>query len=101
MPNFPHYKQLDAMDCGPTCLRIVAKYYGKSYSLQYLRSRSYITREGVSMLGIREAANTPTIYINGYNFPNQYEYSDMEYYIEDIKSLTRESKRQEACVNCK
>lgn len=56
MRKFPHYKQLDAMDCGPTCLRMVAKYYGKSYSLQYLRSRSYITREGVSMLGISEAA---------------------------------------------
>jgi ATP-binding cassette subfamily B protein len=56
MSKFPHYTQLDAMDCGPTCLRMVAKYYGKSYSLQYLRSRSYLTREGVSMLGISEAA---------------------------------------------
>ena len=56
MTTFPHYKQLDVMDCGPTCLRMVAKYYGKSYSLQYLRSHSYITREGVSMLGISEAA---------------------------------------------
>jgi len=35
--TFPHYKQLDAMDCGPTCLRMVAKSYGKSYSLQTLR----------------------------------------------------------------
>ncbi len=49
MRKFVHYKQLDAMDCGPTCLRMVAKYYGKTYTLQYLRSRSYITREGVSM----------------------------------------------------
>jgi len=56
MRKFPHYKQLDAMDCGPTCLRMVAKYYGKSYSLQYLRNRSYISREWVSMLGISEAA---------------------------------------------
>ena len=56
MSKFPHYKQLDAMDCSPTCLRMVAKHYGKSYSLQYLRGRSYITREGVSMLGISEAA---------------------------------------------
>lgn len=30
MPNFPHYKQLDSMDCGPTCLRMVAKYYGEA-----------------------------------------------------------------------
>jgi ATP-binding cassette, subfamily B, bacterial len=55
---FPQYRQLDAMDCGPTCLRMVAKYYGKSYSLEYLRELSYITREGVSLLGISEAAET-------------------------------------------
>jgi ATP-binding cassette, subfamily B, bacterial len=66
MPKFPHYKQLDAMDCGPTCLRMVAKYYGKSYSLQYLRSRSYITREGVSMLGISEAAENIGFRTRGY-----------------------------------
>ena len=54
--NFPHYLQLDAMDCGPSCLRMVAKYYGKSYTLQTLRERCFITREGVSMLGISDAA---------------------------------------------
>lgn len=31
MPKFPIYSQLDAMDCGPTCLRMIAKYYGRSY----------------------------------------------------------------------
>lgn len=66
MSKFPHYKQLDAMDCGPTCLRMVAKYYGKSYSLQYLRGRSYITREGVSMLGISEAAENIGFRTKGY-----------------------------------
>jgi len=55
---FPLYRQLDTMDCGPTCLRMVAKYYGKSYSLEYLRERSYITREGVSLTGISDAAET-------------------------------------------
>lgn len=64
--SFPHYRQLDAMDCGPTCLRMVAKYYGKSYSLQYLRSNSYITREGVSMLGISEAAENIGFRTKGY-----------------------------------
>ena len=34
---FPHYQQLDSMDCGPSCLRMIAKYYGRSYSLQNLR----------------------------------------------------------------
>lgn len=53
---FPHYIQLDAMDCGPTCLRMISKYYGRRYNLQFLRERSHITREGVSMLGISEAA---------------------------------------------
>ena len=54
--SFPHYTQLDAMDCGPTCLRMIAKHYGRSYSLQTLREKSFITREGVSMLGISDAA---------------------------------------------
>lgn len=53
---FPFYKQLDAMDCGPTCLRMIAKHYGKSYSLDFLRQHAHITREGVSLLGISEAA---------------------------------------------
>lgn len=52
----PFYPQLDAMDCGAACLRMVAKYYGKSYLLEYLREHTYITREGVSLLGISEAA---------------------------------------------
>ncbi len=50
--------QMDAMDCGPTCLRMIAKFYGKSYSLQTLRERSYITREGVSLLGTSDAAES-------------------------------------------
>ena len=54
--NFPFHKQLDAMDCGPTCLKMVAEHYGRKYSLQKLRSKSFITREGVSMLGISDAA---------------------------------------------
>lgn len=53
---FPHYRQLDSADCGPTCLRMIAKYYGRNYSAQYLRELSFITREGVSMLGISDAA---------------------------------------------
>lgn len=46
------------MDCGPTCLRMVAKFYGRSYSLQFLRERCHITREGVSLLGISDAAES-------------------------------------------
>jgi ATP-binding cassette subfamily B protein len=58
MPSFPFVKQLDAMDCGPTSLCMIAKYYGKSYSQQTLRERSFITREGVSMLGTSDAAES-------------------------------------------
>lgn len=58
MKSFPHYRQLDAMDCGPTCLRMIAKHYGKEYSLETLRKRSFITRAGVSMLGISDAAES-------------------------------------------
>lgn len=56
MKNFPLYIQLDSMDCGPTCLRMIAKYYGRRFSLQYLREQCFITRLGVSMLGISDAA---------------------------------------------
>ena len=56
--SFPHYTQLDAMDCGPTCLRMVARHYGRHYTLQTLREKSFITREGVSMLGISDAAES-------------------------------------------
>ncbi|MBK6902643.1 MAG: peptidase domain-containing ABC transporter [Saprospirales bacterium] len=56
LDTFPHFYQLDALDCGPASLQIVAKYYGKDYALQYLREHSHIDREGVSMKGIIEAA---------------------------------------------
>lgn len=58
LKKFPHYKQHDMMDCGPTCLRIVAKHYGKNYTLQTLRDKCYKDREGVSMLGISDAAES-------------------------------------------
>lgn len=54
--NFPFYKQPDAKDCGPTCLRIISKYYSKSIPLQQIRDLSETTREGSSLLGLSEAA---------------------------------------------
>ncbi len=44
------------MDCGPSCLRMIAKHYGRGYSLETIRKQSQINREGVSLLGISEAA---------------------------------------------
>lgn len=54
--KFPFYHQLDQMDCGPTCLRIIAKYYGKDIEIHTLRKYCEINREGVSLLGLSEAA---------------------------------------------
>jgi ATP-binding cassette subfamily B protein len=51
------YPQHDQMDCGPACLAMVSSHYGKDFGLQYLRDKSFITREGVSLLGISEAAD--------------------------------------------
>lgn len=54
--SYKYYRQLDYMDCGPTCLKMAAAHYGKEYSMDFLRANAYITRQGVSMLGISEAA---------------------------------------------
>ncbi|MGN7865847.1 peptidase domain-containing ABC transporter [Chryseobacterium sp. 22458] len=48
--------QHDQMDCGPACLAMIASHYGKDIGLQHLRDKSFITREGVSLQGIKEAA---------------------------------------------
>lgn len=56
--NFHFYKQPDMMDCGPTCLRMVAKHYGRNISLQALRERTQIGKGGVNLLGIGEAAES-------------------------------------------
>lgn len=58
MKKFTHYHQHDAMDCGPTCLRMVAKHHGKNFSIQSLRDNSYLSREGVSLFGISKAAES-------------------------------------------
>ena len=50
MFKFPHYTQHDTMDCGPTCLRIIAKYYGKTYTLQTLRDNAHRSEEHTSEL---------------------------------------------------
>lgn len=50
--------QHDQMDCGPSCLSMVSSYYGKVFPLNDLRDKCFITREGVSLLGIDEGAKT-------------------------------------------
>ena len=56
--RFNFIPQYDQMDCGPACLSMIARFYGKKYSLKYLREKSFLSREGVSILGISEAAKT-------------------------------------------
>ena len=56
LKGFPFEHQLDSKDCGPACLKIIAKYYGKYYSLQHLRDLCGITREGVSFLDLSYGA---------------------------------------------
>ena len=53
---FPHYKQADGKDCGPTCLKIIAKHYNKNLNIQTLRELSETTREGSNLLSLSEAA---------------------------------------------
>lgn len=54
---FPFYAQPDAMDCGPTCLRMVLKFYGRHYQMETLRRICHVGREGVSMKALEDAAN--------------------------------------------
>ncbi|MFH4968984.1 peptidase domain-containing ABC transporter [Gaetbulibacter sp. M240] len=54
--RFPFYRQLDYRDCGPTCLRMIAKFHGKGFSREFLRDKAGITRQGVTMAGIADAA---------------------------------------------
>lgn len=46
--SFPFFRQADAMDCGPTCLQMIAAWHGKTYPLQYLRHQCKISRQGVT-----------------------------------------------------
>lgn len=58
MRKFPVIHQYDSMQCGIACLQMVCKYFGRDYSLESLSKLCFATTEGVSMLGINEAANT-------------------------------------------
>ena len=55
MDNFPFYKQHDSSDCGAACLRMVARFYGRHYSLEFLREQSFLDKEGVTLMGISHA----------------------------------------------
>lgn len=54
--KFTHIRQPDSMECGATCLRMVAQYYGKKYSAETMQQLCLVTREGVSLLSMSDAA---------------------------------------------
>lgn len=56
--SFPLYRQLNQMDCLPTCLRMVAKHHGKHYSTEFLRRNTFVGRTGASLAGVGHAAET-------------------------------------------
>lgn len=53
--DFPVYRQLDQMDCGPSCIKMLTEFFGKKYDLEYLRQISFLQRDGASMEGLSEA----------------------------------------------
>lgn len=56
--RFPFFRQYDTRDCGPTCLKMIMSFYGRNVPLEILKNLCHINREGVSLLGIEEAAKS-------------------------------------------
>ncbi|MEM9831949.1 MAG: peptidase domain-containing ABC transporter [Bacteroidota bacterium] len=54
--KFISYRQLDWMDCGPTCLRMIAQYYGRYYSLEGIRQKAFTGKEGTALVNLSQAA---------------------------------------------
>ena len=49
---------MDQMDCGPACLAMIASFYHKDFSLEYVRDQCFLTKSGVSLQGISDGAET-------------------------------------------
>ena len=54
---FPITFQHDSMQCGIACLQMICKHFGRKFSLDFLSKLCFATNEGVSLLGINDAAN--------------------------------------------
>ena len=52
------HRQHDSTDCGPTCLRIISNFYGKDFPLEFLREKSYVGKNGVSLQSVNLAAES-------------------------------------------
>ena len=66
---FPFMRQYDAMDCGPACISMIAQWHGRYLSLETIRSKAWITREGVSFLGLKSAAESLGFNVIGVKIP--------------------------------
>jgi len=67
--SYPFVRQYDAMDCGPACISMVARWHGKRISLETIRRRAFITREGVSFLGLKTAGESIGFRVAGVKIP--------------------------------
>jgi ATP-binding cassette subfamily B protein len=67
--SYPFVRQYDAMDCGPACISMVALWHGRRVSLETIRKRAWITREGVSFLGLKSAAESIGFRAEGVRIP--------------------------------
>lgn len=54
--GFKVFRQKDAMQCGVACLAMICRYFGANYSIDFLSRHCHATTEGVSMKGIKDAA---------------------------------------------
>lgn len=71
--NFPFFKQIDAMDCGPASLKIISKFYGKDFTLHYLREKFNIISKGVSLKQLCDVCDI----IGLKNLPVKVSYQDL------------------------
>jgi ATP-binding cassette subfamily B protein len=53
---FEFVYQHDVMDCGPACLVMIARYYGKKYFIRQVRDECFLGKDGANLLGIEEGA---------------------------------------------
>ena len=56
--KYPFFGQLDASDCGPACLKMVTKFFGKEVSISTIRRTTFLQRQGTSMLGLSQSAES-------------------------------------------
>ncbi|CAL2081042.1 peptidase domain-containing ABC transporter [Tenacibaculum sp. 190524A02b] len=55
--KFPFFKQLESADCGPTCLKMIARFYGKKVDIHSLRELCHINKNGVNFADLIDASN--------------------------------------------